>query len=180
MEVSVVAPVYNELENLAPLVEKVQAAMVAARFNDWELLLVNDGSTDGSGPEMEHLAQIEPRLRPIHLDRNHGQTAAMDAGIRNARMPFVLTLDADLQNDPADVTRLVEAMGPGIGCVCGVRTQRQDSWIRLASSRVANGIRNWLSNENITDTMANGTNPSRSPTRISHCPSASATKLTAM
>jgi len=151
MELSIVAPVYDELENLKPLVTKISEA-VEHHFSEWEILLVNDGSTDGSAEEMERLAAENRRIRPIHLDRNYGQTAAMDAGFRHARFPFVLTLDADLQNDPRDIPELMAEMGPGVGCVCGVRVNRKDSRIRLWSSKIANGVRNWLSDETITDT----------------------------
>lgn len=151
MKLSIVAPVYNELKNLEPLVSRIKEAL-AHRYTDWEILLVDDGSTDGSSEEMERIAARNHHVRPLHLDGNHGQTAAIDAGFRHARFPYVITLDADLQNDPQDIPKLVALIAPDVGCVCGVRVKRQDSHIRLLSSKIANGVRNWLSNETITDT----------------------------
>ena len=152
MSISVVAPVFNELENLEPLVHRVCRAMEKNHITQWELILVDDGSRDGSTERINDIATRQRRVRPLHFDRNYGQTAAMDAGMRHARFPLVLTMDADLQNDPADLPRLLESMAPGVGCVCGVRLNRNDSAVRRLSSRIANWVRNRLSDENITDT----------------------------
>lgn len=152
MQLSIVAPVYNEVENLENLVKKVSEAMAAESIEIWEIVLVNDGSTDGSAELMGRLSKRNPHVKAVHFNRNYGQTAAMDAGMRAAIYDFVMTIDADLQNDPADVGKLFSKMEEGIGCVCGVRTKRRDSWVRLLSSRVANAVRNYVSDETITDT----------------------------
>lgn len=150
--VSIVVPVCNERDNLEKLVEKIESAMGGERTPSWELILVDDGSTDGSDAVMTALARERPHLRHLHFTCNQGQTAAMDAGIRAARGTYVVTMDADLQNDPADIPNLLDHMEEGIGCVAGVRTKRRDNWLRRVSSRFANWVRNKLSNENITDT----------------------------
>lgn len=152
LNASLVVPVFNEKLNLRPLVTRIHETMTAHAVADWELILVNDGSTDGSEALINELAQEFPWIRPVHFESNQGQTAAMDAGIRKATKTYVLTLDADLQNDPADLVKLCESMEEDIGCVCGVRVNRRDTWVRRASSRIANWVRNKVSQEQISDT----------------------------
>lgn len=152
LQLSVVIPVFNEEANLHPLYKRLTSALEALSLERWQIVLVDDGSRDGSASIMKALACADPRLRCLHFTRNQGQTAALDAGIRHAELPFIATMDADLQNDPADLKILIPLMGPGIGAVCGVRVKRQDSLIKRLSSRFANRVRNWLSQENITDT----------------------------
>ncbi|MCB1052829.1 MAG: glycosyltransferase family 2 protein [Acidobacteria bacterium] len=151
-QLSIVIPVFNEQENLELLCEKVKQALSAMDLEDWEVILVNDGSRDNSEAVMEAIATADARFKPIHFVANQGQTAAMDAGIRHVRFAFFATMDADLQNDPADLRLLKPAMADGIGAVCGVRVQRRDTFIRRISSKIANWVRNKLSNETITDT----------------------------
>ncbi|HEX5759780.1 MAG TPA: glycosyltransferase family 2 protein [Thermoanaerobaculia bacterium] len=148
--VSIVVPVYNEEESLPVLVAEIRAAL--ADGPDYELLLVDDGSTDGSPAALARLAAAEPRIRVLRLARNGGQSAALAAGFRHARAPVTVTLDADLQNDPADIPRLLAALAAGgSDVVCGVRAERQDDWVRRVSSRIANGVRNRLTHERVTD-----------------------------
>ena len=147
--VSIVVPVYNEEESLSVLAAEIAAAMAAAP--DYELLLVDDGSTDGSPAALARLAAADPRIRVLRLGRNSGQSAALAAGFAHARAPVTVTLDADLQNDPADIPRLLAELDGGWDVVCGVRTERQDTWVRRLSSRVANGVRNRLTHERVTD-----------------------------
>lgn len=147
---TVVIPVYNEAENVMPLVERLGAALA-----DWpapvEILFVDDGSTDQTLEVLERAQQQDSRIRIAHFRRNLGQTAAMAAGFRLAGGQAIVTLDGDLQNDPAEIPRLV-AMLAEWDAVCGIRTQRQDSaWKRL-SSRIANGFRNWATGDDIIDT----------------------------
>lgn len=148
-EISVVVPVYNEEENLPVLAEEIRAAMAAVN-RPYEVLLVDDGSTDTSPAVMARLAREDPRIRILRQRRNSGQSAALDAGFRHARGGIVVTLDADLQNDPADIPRLLEHMD-GFDVVSGVRARRRDTWVRRASSKIANGIRNRVTHESVTD-----------------------------
>lgn len=149
---SVVVPVFNERQNLAKLTEWVAGAMAELQPEFWELIYVNDGSTDGSDQELRRLVRKHDFLRALYFEGNHGQTAALDAGIRASRGDLVATLDGDLQNDPNDIRYLLARMKEGVGCVCGIRRRRKDHPLRRVSSRIANGVRNWLSSENITDT----------------------------
>jgi len=151
-EISVVVPVYNERENLEPLVREICAA-VAPMGRPWELLLVDDGSTDGSGELADTLAREVPEVRAVHFEENAGQSAAFDAGFRLARGALVVTLDADLQNDPADIPALVaELVATGAGAVVGVRAGRRDTLVRRISSRIGNGVRNALTKDRVSDT----------------------------
>jgi dolichol-phosphate mannosyltransferase len=148
-EISVVIPVYNEEENLPVLAVEVQGALQAIG-RPYEVIYVDDGSTDGSPGILRELAREDAAVRVIRQRRNAGQSAALEAGFRFARGGIVVTLDADLQNDPADIPRLLERMG-SFDVVCGVRTNRQDTWTRKVSSRIANGIRNRVTHDSVTD-----------------------------
>jgi glycosyltransferase involved in cell wall biosynthesis len=152
-ELSLVVPLYNEEENLPDLVREIRAALdsIGPTAPAWELLLVDDGSTDGSLATMRRLAAGEPRLRLLRHRRNSGQSAALATGFRRARGRIVVTIDGDLQNDPADIPRLLAELERGFDVVSGVRVDRRDSWTRRASSRVANAVRNWATDEAITD-----------------------------
>ncbi len=147
---TVVIPVFNEAENVQPLVERLESAL-----RDWagplEILFVDDGSTDGTLGLLKQAQARDPRIRVAHFRRNLGQTAAMAAGFRLATGEAVVTLDGDLQNDPAEILRLV-AMLDNWDVVCGIRTRRQDSRWKRFSSRVANGFRNWVTDDEIVDT----------------------------
>lgn len=148
-EISLVIPVYNEEENLPVLAAEIRAALEPVG-RPYEVILVDDGSTDSSPEVMRRLAQEDPRVRILRQRRNGGQSAALDAGFRHARGEIVVTLDADLQNDPADIPRLLERMD-GFDVVSGVRARRQDDWVRRVSSKIANGIRNRVTHESVTD-----------------------------
>lgn len=117
----------------------------------YEILVVDDGSRDRTFELLKKMSQNLPELHAVKFKMNRGQTAAMEAGFKNAKGDIVITIDADLQNDPADIPKLIEAMKEW-DCVCGVRVKRQDSFFRLLQSRIANGIRNKLSGESIRDT----------------------------
>jgi len=147
---TLVIPVYNERDNLAPLHGELGAAM-AALVDPYEILFVDDGSTDGSAEVLRRMRSADPHVRVLTLARNAGQSAAMDAGFKGARGEVIVTLDADLQNDPADIPRLIAALH-GWDAVVGVRQNRQDNLVRRVSSRVANYVRNRLSDETIADT----------------------------
>jgi glycosyltransferase involved in cell wall biosynthesis len=148
-EISVVIPAYNEEENLVPLTSMLVETLGAVG-QPYELLWVDDGSTDGTASVLQDLAAKHPAVRVTRLRRNAGQTAAMDAGFKRARGQIVVTLDADLQNDPHDIPRLLEAL-QHYEVVCGIRQHRQDTWWRRISSRIANGIRRRVLGDDIVD-----------------------------
>jgi glycosyltransferase involved in cell wall biosynthesis len=140
--VSIVIPVYNEAENLRDLVAQVQAAM-QSQPRSFELLLVDDGSRDGSRALLRELASTHPWLRPLALIRNYGQSTALQAGFDHARGEFIVTLDGDLQNDPLEIPRLLALLDadPDIDVVSGWRKDRQDKALtRRLPSRIANQI----------------------------------------
>ena len=139
---SVVVPMYNEIENAAPLIDEVVAALDGYPF-PWELLVVDDGSRDGTGKALEtHGASIGPHIRVIQLWRNFRQTAAMQAGIDAARGDVIVTMDGDLQNDPRDIPKLVARLLQGdLDFVAGWRKNRQDGfWLRKFPSKIANAL----------------------------------------
>jgi len=150
VELSLVVPAYNERENLAPLLDEIAAALTGRNY---EVIVVDDGSTDGTLETLKALRARYPQLRILAFERNAGQTAAFAAGFRAARAPIVITLDADLQNDPTDIPRLVDTLRQtGATAVAGYRATRHDTpWKRL-QSRIANGVRNRLNGEVIRDT----------------------------
>jgi glycosyltransferase involved in cell wall biosynthesis len=151
---SICVPVYNEAENL-PLLHDAIAKVCDPANIAFELILVDDGSKDGSWAEIEKLVAKDPRVRGVKFAKNCGETAASDAGLRAARGQYVMTMDADLQNDPKDIPAFLAAMAqPDVDCVCGTRVAvrgKGDSFIRVASSRIANSVRNKLSDEKISD-----------------------------
>jgi dolichol-phosphate mannosyltransferase len=148
-EISLVIPVYNEAESLPQLAAEIAAAL-GPLGRPYEAIWVDDGSEDGSGEVLRRLARQDPALRIVRLRRHAGQSAALDAGFRRARGGIVVTLDADLQNDPADIPRLLARLAT-CDVVSGVRTDRQDSWLRRLSSRVAAGVRNRLLRDDVAD-----------------------------
>jgi glycosyltransferase involved in cell wall biosynthesis len=147
--ISVVVPAYNEVESLPPLFAELRAALDATG-RAWEIIVVDDGSTDGSGEWIEAEAARDPRVRPVRLERNAGQSAALAAGLPRARGAIVVTIDADLQNDPADLPRLLAALEHA-DVVSGIRQKRRDSWVRLVSSRIANATRRRVLGDPVTD-----------------------------
>jgi len=150
LALSIVIPVHNEEGNVGPLLGEVLRTL--GDFpGGMELVIVDDGSTDHTRARLERAAQQDARIRVAHFRRNLGQTAAMAAGFHLARGNAVVTLDGDLQNDPADVPTLV-ALLRDWDVVCGVRTKRRDTWLKRISSRIANGFRNWATRDNIVDT----------------------------
>ena len=139
---SVVVPMYNEVENAAPMIDEVQQAL-AHYGQPWELIVVDDGSSDGTGRRLrEHARQVGPHVRVIELSRNFRQTAAMQAGIDAARGDVIVTMDGDLQNDPRDIPRMVaRLLREDLDLVAGWRHQRQDGFIlRKLPSRIANRL----------------------------------------
>jgi dolichol-phosphate mannosyltransferase len=148
--VSVVVPFYNEEENVAPLAERVAEVFSGLAAHEHECVFVNDGSTDGTRAAIAALAAADPRVRPVHLARNSGQSAAIVAGMRRSRGAFLLMLDGDLQNDPCDFPEMLRLLETH-DCVCGYRARRQDSGVKRAASLVANGVRRWWLRDGIRD-----------------------------
>lgn len=147
-DISIVIPVYNEVDNIESLGQSIVSAM---QGQNYEVILVNDGSTDGSTEKLNIWCAKHPNFRTIHFKKNAGQTAAMDAGFKHAGGKYVVSMDADMQNDPADIPKLLEGLNT-YDMVCGWRQKRNDPWIKRISSKVANFIRNKLSQEDIKDT----------------------------
>jgi glycosyltransferase involved in cell wall biosynthesis len=139
-ELSLIIPVYNEADNLEELYGELAAAMDALG-RSYEIIFVDDGSGDGSWPVLTGLQKRDGRVRIIRLRRNFGQTAALTAGFDHARGEIIISLDADLQNDPADIPRLVQKIGEGFDLVSGWRRNRKD---RFFSRRVPSAVANWL------------------------------------
>ena len=123
--ISIVAPLFNEEENVGLLVERIDAALAVAPF-DYEIIVVDDGSTDDTLARAAALTRTNSRLRVLKLRRNYGQTPAMVAGIDHAKGEVVVTMDGDLQNDPEDIPMMVEKLDEGFDIVVGWRHNRQD------------------------------------------------------
>ncbi len=148
---SVVVPVYNEQEALGEVLDELRTALDEAAL-DWEAIIVDDGSSDATAQVVAGRAAADPRFRLLRFVRNCGQTAAFDAGFRAARGRLVGMMDGDGQNDPRDFPRLLGALErEGVDMMCGVRATRRDSIVRRISSRIANGTRNRLTGESVTD-----------------------------
>jgi dolichol-phosphate mannosyltransferase len=149
---SVVVPVYNELDGVPPLLGRLTATLETMGLT-WELLLVDDGSTDGTADALDRAAAADPRLRVLHFVSNCGQSAALDAGFRHARGRYVALIDADLQTFPEDLPGLLAPVARGeVDAVVGIRAARHDSGWKRFSSRFANGVRNRLTREDVADT----------------------------
>jgi glycosyltransferase involved in cell wall biosynthesis len=149
MRVSVVVPVYNEEENIEPLAAELNA--LSGVVPGLEILLVDDGSTDQTWACIEACRRKFPTLRGLRCPQNRGQSSAMLIGLQNAAGDVLATLDGDMQNNPADIPKLLEAL-KDCDVVCGYRANRQDTWTRRVGSRLANRVRNWFTHDDIRDT----------------------------
>ena len=149
IDLSVVIPAFNEVENLAPLLSELRAVL-ATVGGSHEIVLVDDGSSDGTAERIAREAALDPRVRAVLLEKNAGQSAALAAGLARARGRVIVTLDADLQNDPADLPLVLSALEHA-DVVSGVRAERQDSRVRLLSSRIANGVRRSVLGDPVSD-----------------------------
>jgi glycosyltransferase involved in cell wall biosynthesis len=151
-DLSVVLPVFNEEENVPILLDEIARALDGKGWS-YEIIAVDDGSRDGSLDVLRGLKSKYPTLRIITFEKNSGQTAALDAGWRAARGTFVVSLDSDLQNDPADIPKMMdELQKSGADMIIGVRVNRQDTWSRRMQSKIGNSVRNWITGDRITDT----------------------------
>ncbi len=149
---SVVLPVYEEEENLEMVLEELTRALDGSG-SSYEIVAVDDGSGDGSLEMLRALRVKFPALRVLRLAEHRGQSAALHAGVRAARNPVVITMDSDGQYDPADIIAILDAFErPGVDAVAGMRARRMDSPWKKLQSRIANGVRNRLTDEHIRDT----------------------------
>lgn len=149
IDVSVVVPVYNEEENLPVLIPQI-AEVLGPLGETYEMIFVDDGSQDHSRRLLKEMALQYPQIRILGFRKNCGETAAGAAGIKEARGRIVITIDADLQNDPKDIPRMLDYLKE-YDMVTGWRQKREDSWIKRITSKIANRIRNSLSGEEIQD-----------------------------
>src|SRR5947209_1500337 len=139
-KLSIIIPVYNEAENLSPLHAQLIAALELLA-HDWEIVFVNDGSTDGSAEIIDQIATSSSKTKAVHFRRNFGQTASIMAGIEYSGGDIIVTMDGDLQNDPKDIGSLVMKLEEGYDVVSGWRQSRQDSeWGRRWASQAANRL----------------------------------------
>jgi dolichol-phosphate mannosyltransferase len=151
-ELSLVIPCYNEQDNLRALIAAIHAAVEPLKV-PYEVVITDDCSKDKSWEILKELAAADPRIRPQRFAFNCGESAASWAGMKAARGRYIVTVDADLQNDPKDLPDFLEALKK-FDCVCGTRVATRgqgDNFVRIASSRIANWVRNKLSGEQISD-----------------------------
>jgi dolichol-phosphate mannosyltransferase len=143
--VSVVVPLFNEEENVPILQAELTAGLVGL---DYEIIFVDDGSVDATAKAIAP----DPRVRLLQFERNAGQSAAMYAGLHAARGAIAVLIDGDLQNDPADIRKLVAEIERGADLVCGYRAQRKDTTVKRITSRVANFVRSRFTKDGVRDT----------------------------
>lgn len=151
---SVVIPIKDERDNLVTLTDqllKILRSRDESQSAPFEIVFIDDGSSDGSSDLLDQLSARHPELSVLHFDRNYGQSSAFDAGFRAATGDLVITMDGDLQNDPADIGTLL-AHVKSFDLVCGWRTNRHDSAVRKISSRIANAVRSAVTGDQIHDT----------------------------
>ncbi|MBN1645869.1 glycosyltransferase family 2 protein [Candidatus Woesearchaeota archaeon] len=147
---SIVVPVYDEVQSLPYLESRISKIMLEMK-QDYELILIDDGSTDGTYKKMLQLKKLNRHICIIKFRKNFGQTAAMDAGFKLAKGEVIVSLDADLQNDPRDIPRLLDALDKGYDVVSGWRADRKDPFGKKVFSIFANKYRKWLTGERIHD-----------------------------
>ncbi len=149
-ELSVVIPVFNEQDNLPPLFEELEP-LLRSLGRPFEVICVDDRSTDDSLLVLRRLQKDRPCLRIIRHSVNCGESAGQATGFEHARGDIIVTMDADQQNDPADIPELLKALDADTAAVCGVRRKREDGLVRRMSSRIANAFRNTITGDKITD-----------------------------
>lgn len=149
---SIIIPIYNEADNIVPLIEELEWVM-QAYANKWEIIFVDDGSTDASLRILQKLIPTKPHLRCLQLKQNYGQTSAFAAGVKAAKGTWVISLDGDGQNDPRDIPLLIETcLTNNLDLVAGQRRNRQDPWYKRMIGKAANKVRRSVLEDNIQDT----------------------------
>jgi glycosyltransferase involved in cell wall biosynthesis len=152
-EFSVVIPVFNEEECIVGVLNELRDALDGSGLKNWECVVVDDCSRDRTSKLALKMASEDARIRVLGLNPNSGQSAALDAGFRNARGQFIGMMDGDGQNDPADFPRLLNHLKQrNLDVMCGIRSKRRDNLWRRLVSFVANSIRNWATSDEVTDT----------------------------
>lgn len=153
VHISLVAPVFNEKECIGDFITEADAELKKLG-RPYEIVCADDCSTDGSDKILVGLKKSFEALRVVRLSRNQGQSGAFEAGIRAARGQYIVLIDADMQNDPADIGKLIAALEAPEkpACAAGRRAKRQDNFVRRVSSKIANGVRIWLTKDPIRDT----------------------------
>jgi dolichol-phosphate mannosyltransferase len=149
-QISIIIPLFNEVENVVPLADQVLTAMKGEKL-PFEIVLVDDASTDGTWEKIMAENQKDSRVRGLRHGRNSGQSAALWTGYRGSSSPIIVTLDGDLQNDPADIPRLLAGLSE-YDVVCGMRVKRQDNWVRKISSKIARAARKSVFGVDFRDT----------------------------
>jgi glycosyltransferase involved in cell wall biosynthesis len=149
-DLSIVIPVYNERESLELLITELRSVLGSLE-RSWEIVFVDDGSTDGSHDELSSLARDDARIVALRLRRNSGKAAALDAGFRAVRGRFVVTMDADLQDDPRSIPALLAKLDEGFDLVSGWKVRRRDPWSRRMLSRIFNGVTGRLTGVSLHD-----------------------------
>lgn len=151
-KLSVVIPFYNEEDCLEAVCLEIKQVLTALLPENWQMIMVDDGSKDGTAALMDRLAGQHEEFSALHLQPNSGQSAALEAGFAAARGELIATLDGDGQNDPNDLAVLLKEMARlQVDMMCGIRRDRADTWVRRISSRIANRVRAALLHDNITD-----------------------------
>jgi glycosyltransferase involved in cell wall biosynthesis len=151
---SVIVPIKDERDNLVPLIEgllTVMSSHAASQTRPFEIIFVDDGSTDGSSEELDRLATQYRQVLVFHLDRNYGKTCALDAGFKQSSGDIIIEIDGDLQQDSEDILKLLPHTAT-YDLVCGWRQERQDGLVKKLSSRIANRVRNLFTHDGVHDT----------------------------
>lgn len=148
---SIIIPVYNEVDNVAPLFYEIEKALIAGELL-YEVIFVDDGSNDGTAHRLRELAAHHDKLRVLVHKRNFGQSSALVTGAKAARYAMLLTMDGDGQNDPADILSLFDYLPDTQTVVLGTRAKRNDAFLRKVSSRIGNGVRRFFLKDSCPDT----------------------------
>ncbi|NQT22054.1 MAG: glycosyltransferase family 2 protein [Candidatus Omnitrophica bacterium] len=150
-QLSIVIPVYNEEENIRPLHDSITKVVKGAKLS-YEIIFVDDGSTDRSREVIKSIISQDGNVHPIYFKKNCGKTSAFDAGFKDARGDIIITMDGDLQNDPSDIPKFMDKI-EHYDVVCGWRHDRKDPWVKLISSKIANFVRNAALKDGIYDSV---------------------------
>ena len=151
---SVIVPIKDERDNLVPLIEgllTVMSSHAASKTRPFEIIFVDDGSSDGSSEALDRLATQHAQIRVFHLDRNYGKTCALEAGFSQSSGDIIIQIDGDLQQDSKDILKLLPYTDTH-DLVCGWRQERQDGLVKKMSSRIANRVRNFFTHDGVHDT----------------------------